>query len=96
MTKHDNVSQEGIMKATEFVKRRGVSDARRILKDSEGCASVKLYGKYEFSTDDLKRLVESHELVERTGGLRECRLMSYRMNVGDRLAQAIADVEACQ
>ncbi|HAK14019.1 MAG TPA: hypothetical protein DCM33_07115 [Acinetobacter radioresistens] len=96
MTKHDNVSQGKIMKATEFVKRRGVSDARRILKDSEGCASVKLYGKYEFSTDDLKRLVESHELVERTGGLRECRLMSYRMNVGDRLAQAIADVEACQ
>jgi len=63
MTKHDNVSQGKIMKATEFVKRRGVSDARRILKDSEGCASVKLYGKYEFSTDDLKRLVESHELV---------------------------------
>ncbi|QCS11863.1 hypothetical protein E3H47_04720 [Acinetobacter radioresistens] len=80
MTKHDNVSQGKIMKATEFVKRRGVSDARRILKDSEGCASVKLYGKYEFSTDDLKRLVESHEIL----------------GLFKSLDQAKADVAACE
>lgn len=69
MTKHDNVSQEGIMKATEFVKNCGIGEAKRVLNDARGCVGVKLYGKYEFSTDDLKRLVESHELVERCGGL---------------------------
>lgn len=100
MTKHDNVSQEGIMKATEFVKRRGVSDARRILKDSEGCASVKLYGKYEFSTDDLKRLVESHMIIELIGGIEKAIDTVINLEAYDRpmprLAQAIADVEACQ
>jgi len=109
MTKHDNVSQEGIMKATEFVKEYGTDTARECLEERpkgwESCY-LKLSNfelvKYIPSpldfidVDDLKRLVESHELVGRTGGLRECRLMSYRMNVDDRLAQAIADVEACQ
>ncbi|MCK4098401.1 hypothetical protein HCY45_04315 [Acinetobacter radioresistens] len=83
MTKHDNVSLGGIMKATEFIKKFGLNTTENY---ADHCVNI----------NDLKRIVESHELVERTGGLRECRLMSYRMNVGDRLAQAIADVEACQ
>jgi len=110
MTKHDNVSQEGIMKATEFVKEFGWDEAKGLIAKHEKCYMPDVFDMWSdelqdfvlctkyasFDMSDLKRLVESHELVERTGGLRECRLMSYRMNVGDRLAQAIADVEACQ
>lgn len=112
MTKHDNVSQEGIMKATEFVKKFGLDSlliAKTLPKFNRyeyvifyadeidfSNEFLEKHKDYMFETQELKRLVESHELVERTGGLRECRLMSYRMNVGDRLAQAIADVEACQ
>jgi len=100
------------MKATEFVKKFGWDEAKRIIQDYPSHTHVtsdarmfinehscieeikhQLVGLVKIC--ELKRLVESRELVERTGGLRECRLMSYRMNVGDRLAQAIADVEAC-
>ena len=97
MTKHDNVSLGGIMKATEFVKNYGLSEAISKVEDCEflRAESFNWLG-HEVNCEELKSLVESRELVERTGGLRECRLMSYRMNVGDRLAQAIADVEACQ
>ena len=76
MTKHDNVSQEGIMKATEFVKEYGIDTARECLEERpkgwESCY-LKLSNfelvKYIPSpldfidVDDLKRLVESHELV---------------------------------
>lgn len=51
------------MKANEFVKRYGVAEAKRVLHDARGCTGVKLWGRYEFSTDDLKRLIESHELT---------------------------------
>lgn len=106
MTKHDNVSQEGIMKATEFVKNCGIGEAKRVLNDARGCVGVKLYGKYEFSTDDLKRLVESHELLKIID--LESPLIDELVNelietgrprlveLGKRIKQAIADVEACQ
>jgi len=105
MTKHDNVSQEGIMKATEFVKNCGIGEAKRVLNDARGCVGVKLYGKYEFSTDDLKRLVESHELLKIID--LESPLIDELVNelietgrprlveLGKRIKQAIADVEAC-
>ena len=57
------------MKANEFIKMQGLVEARRVLHDARGCVGVKLWGRYEFSTEDLKRLVESHELVEKHGGL---------------------------
>jgi len=100
MTKHDNVSQGKIMKATEFVKDYGLGEAKRVLKDARGCVGVKLYGKYEFSTDELKRLVESHELVNHMGGLEKAMDAVINQEANGRnmtqLAQAIADVEACQ
>ncbi len=60
MTKHDNVSQGKIMKATEFVKKFGWERAKR---------EVALIGTIAVITGDrnwlseLKRLVESHKLV---------------------------------
>lgn len=52
------------MKANEFIKKQGLAEAKRVLHDARGCVGVKLWGRYEFSAEDLKRLVESHELVK--------------------------------
>ena len=94
------------MKANEFIKMQGLAEARRVLHDARGCVGVKLWGRYEFSTEDLKRLVESHELVESF----KCRRYSGLSNAKDhlltlahieeheqlnRLRLAIADVESC-
>ena len=94
------------MKANEFIKMQGLAEARRVLHDARGCVGVKLWGRYEFSTEDLKRLVESHELVESF----KCRRYSSLSNAKDhlltlahieeheqlnRLRLAIADVESC-
>ena len=48
---------------------------------------------------ELKRLVESHELVESYGGLSKCKFIvvdPMTMFDTSTLKQAIADVEACQ
>ena len=119
MTKHDNVSQEGIMKATEFVREYGIEEARECLEERpkgwESCY-LKLSNfelvKYIPSpldfidVDDLKRLVESHELLgiidfesplldELVSELIETGRPRL-VELGKRIKQAIADVEACQ
>jgi len=92
------------MKANEFIKRQGLEEARRVLHDARGCVGVKLWGRYEFSTEDLKRLVESHELVGSYGGLESSKLtVNYPNFLNDEdvkttnhiLSKAIADVESC-
>lgn len=60
MTKHDNVSQGKIMKATEFVKEFGWELAKEYLA---GAAITDNHLIVFTDADDLKRLVESHELV---------------------------------
>ena len=71
------------MKANEFVKKQGLAEAKRVLHDGHGCVGVKLWGRYEFSTDDLKRLVESHELANRIGGVDTMRIMIEQMEIND-------------
>jgi len=85
------------MKANEFVKKFGIGAAKRLVKDSRGCSSVSLYGgEYKFDTDDLKRLVESHELAEKLGGLEKAKDYVPDGYKSEQLKQAIADVEACK
>lgn len=106
MTKHDNVSQEGIMKATEFVKKFGWVKTKSVLSEA---LKYRLTDKFTYNTleeqwdlyvDDLKRLVESHELVNHMGGLEKAMDAVINQEANGRnmtqLAQAIADVEACQ
>lgn len=114
MTKHDSVSQEGIMKATEFVKKFGWVKTKPVLSEA---LKYRLTDKFTYNTleeqwelyvDDLKRLVESHELVEFFGSLddaiqiyeysKDMEILSYggREIPTKQLGQAIADVEACQ
>lgn len=118
MTKHDNVSQGKIMKATEFVKWFGWGEAACHLEGSrdvgtyidlklnimihQSMVNPETSGfNFVFHRNDLKRLVESHELIETLGGLEAVReKLTHRLYesraVISRLEQAIADVEACQ
>lgn len=101
MTKHDNVSQGKIMKATEFVKNYGLSEAISKVEDCEflRAESFNWLG-HEVNCGELKRLVESHELVKEHGSLERAKMYAESIytapEVVVRLAQAIADVEACQ
>jgi hypothetical protein len=117
MTKHDNVSQGKIMKATEFVKKFGWSEAACHLEGSrdvgtyidlklnimihQSMVNPETSGfNFVFHRNDLKRLVESHELVKEHGSLERAKMYAESIytapEVVVRLKQAIADVEACQ
>ncbi|WP_034428771.1 hypothetical protein [Acinetobacter radioresistens] len=119
MTKHDNVSQGKIMKATEFVKKFGWSEAACHLEGSrdvgtyidlklnimihQSMVNPETSGfNFVFHRNDLKRLVESHELVESLVHIyKEIEVVREKASYcgcsecKSRL-QAIADVEACQ
>ena len=75
------------MKANEFFKKVGID------------AVISYLAAYEDDlTNDLKRLVESHELVENWGGLAEAKRIANNPLVIFNtlpLKQAIADVESC-
>lgn len=75
------------MKANEFFKKVGIDAVRSYLAAYE-----------DDLTTDLKRLVESHELVEKFGGLAEAkRIANNPLAIFNTLPlkQAIADVESC-
>ena len=89
-----------MMKANELIRWFGIDAAKEKLnnwsKDSD----------FEFDFDDLKRLVESRELVELTGGLDMAKSVldieihepyyNYDAKKVTMLSIAIADVESCQ
>ena len=85
------------MNENEFVKSWGLKEAKELLKNGEGWCSI---GGYVFHTDDLKRLVESHELVRIYGGIDVAiYIRNHNMLLPEfmpELKQAIADVESCQ
>lgn len=84
------------MKANEFFKKHGWDDTKVMIESPFGL------GEYEYLWDDLKRLVESHELVESYGGLdgskrfierdQEAEIDDY---VTEKIKKAIAYVESC-
>lgn len=101
------------MKANEFVKKFGLVKSRDVVKNApkDDCSySIEIgiyldryaFSKYEVYIDELKRLVESHDLVESYDGLFEAKIYAdseYRSlsapQITKRLKQAIADVESC-
>ena len=84
------------MKANEFVKKFGWEYAKERM---EYCKGARLVGM----EIELKRLVESHDLVERYGGIKKAKSdTSLPTCFGDNdffrevtLKKAIADVEGC-
>lgn len=90
------------MKANEFVKHYGWDKAtialNRCIDEGKGL----MVGGVEVSIVDLKRLVESHEVVESCGGLESAKKELQRQSIlrwinpeTERLRGAIADVESC-
>lgn len=82
------------MKSSEFVKKFGWEEATAFLSLA---SEVEIVYTASFF-DDLKRLVESHELVEKVGGLAEAkRIANNPLAIFNTLPlkQAIADVESC-
>ena len=106
------------MKANEFVKKFGIPLAEMIINESPSWAKSYFLGieQYEgsdfsqsyedcISIADLKRLVESHELVEKVGGLSiakdfyenfECVHVGLDLVSCRSLGKAILDVESCK
>ena len=92
------------MKANEYVKKYGVDCAKEILTHNQDLMNIGFF-------IDLKRLVESYELVKSRGGLdaakHELILLQKHLNNTfgyvtiitsekiENLKQAIADVESC-
>ena len=60
------------MKANEFFKKHGWNDTKVMIESPFGL------GEYEYLWDDLKRLVESHELTEKVGGLDVCKKIMFQ------------------
>ena len=104
------------MKANEFVREDGLYAFKHALAqlsfkpkmflvvyqyECEFVNEIKPnHGNCVFSYDDVKRLVESHELVEFYGGLDKAKLRCYpakhvTMQTYHALRDAIADVESC-
>ena len=82
------------MKANEFLRDNGIVKCSRIV---EGLSEQGVDSDF---TKDLKRLVESHELIEQYNGLFEAKELirvSPKLTSELRwLAAAIADVESCK
>ena len=83
------------MKANEFLRDNGLTKCSRIVDDLT---------EQEVDSDfvkDLKRLVESWELVEKVGGLNKAKAdlastdYNSEQDFYETLKQAIADVESC-
>lgn len=91
------------MKANDFIKKFGLDLAKLDVRAFESgfIKREDIVEHYGFDIlDDLKRLVESHELVEFYGGLDKAKIRCYpakhvTMESYHNLKQAIADVESC-
>lgn len=94
------------MKANKFVEKFGWKDSKICLLNCASPEDKWLMRQGELicdqDFDDLKRLVESHELVELYGGVGQAKFWVDMMAGADsmqkkidRVNQAIADVESC-
>lgn len=95
------------MKANDFVKKYGWEEAKKVIKNAHwedisygnGHYYSNSCSKDDVLLDDLKRLIESHDLLEKLGGLDKAEdfYNSFGTPSGEhRIYQAIADVESCQ
>lgn len=88
------------MKANEFVKKLGWEESKKhLLEVREAVNQTPYKHSAEDFSNDLKRLIESHELVKEhgsLGGAKEYADSVYTApEVAERLHAAIADMESC-
>lgn len=85
------------MKAVEFVKKFGWEEAKNIVDASE----IIGIDRNIVDINQLKRLVESHELVEKYGADKINQKIKFLESIhlltqANQLKKAIADVESCK
>jgi hypothetical protein len=85
------------MGAVEYFQKNGLKASKELVEMGFGFCSAE--GGLSFHTEQLKQLVESHELVMDYCGLtraKEHAESNYTApEIKDALKQAIADVESC-
>lgn len=88
------------MKANEFVKEFGLERVEQFV-NADDTAHALVFATTGVSFIELKRLVESHDLVMMCGGLEAAKqnqlfLKTHELSKdGDHIDKAIADVESC-
>ncbi|MDQ9761444.1 hypothetical protein RFZ45_21735 [Acinetobacter baumannii] len=91
------------MKPEQFIREYGVEKAREVVSTGSDTYVFKPEGKKKYvhlSIADLKRLVESVDLVESWGGINDVKLYDLSHckdkpeSAGYKLLQAIADYES--
>jgi len=96
------------LKANEFVKKFGIKEAKKVLHCMDDASEFKIYMPGDtwdkptlIDAVGLRRLVESHELVEYMGGIDKAKEQAYvlAMEVDGfnpaKIEKAITDVESC-
>lgn len=93
------------MKANEFVKLVGLAESKRIVRDNEIKGLYRHLNVCHVDLLELESLVESHELVEKLGGLVKAREVLNEVKARNHkyaqnferpaLEKAINDVESC-
>lgn len=103
MTANEFIKKVGWDEAISFTDWYGGNTAFKFLKVKEKTISVHSGDQpYDFHINDLKRLVESHEIIQKDFGGVE--MADYEHMISGcysdpywiRVKQAIADVESCQ
>ena len=79
--------------AEKYFKKNGLQRSRELVEMGFGFCGLE--DGLSFHTEQLKRLVESHELVENWGGLDDAKFALQLVRYPERLKQAIGDVESC-
>ncbi|QHJ82635.1 MAG: hypothetical protein [Caudoviricetes sp.] len=91
------------MRANDFIKKYGLDRAKKLLSITSKMnmsglvfASLEDGDNLDFEVDELKRLIESHEIIKEMHG-REKDFTDFIWDMSlERLEQAIADVESYQ
>lgn len=78
------------MKPEQFIRWFGIEDAKYLIEQNINC------NDFEFSLDDLKRLVESIDLVNSLGGIKAARSEAHKdcFSYNQPLLAAIAAYES--
>lgn len=89
--------------AVKYFQKNGLQRSKELVEMGFGFCSLE--DGLSFHTEQLKQLVESHELVEKLGGIKNAKrklsteqgepYYNYNQQLINSLKQAIADVESC-
>ena len=79
--------------AVKYFQKNGLQRSKELVEMGFGFCSLE--DGLSFHTEQLKQLVESHELVENWGGLDDAKFALQLVRYPERLKHAITDVESC-